>query len=88
MMLIRTGRGTGVGDAEHGPRYQAAPPLAHEAALELSVTSMLEQTVRARYEAGHSQRAPANSTSIAARSGATSIKRHNSADRPGIQSRA
>jgi DNA invertase Pin-like site-specific DNA recombinase len=64
MMLIHTGRGTRVGDAEHGPRYQAAPPLAHEAALELSVTSMLEQTVRARYEAGHSQRAVARELNI------------------------
>jgi len=28
MMLIRTGRGTQVGDTGPGPRYQAAPPLA------------------------------------------------------------
>jgi hypothetical protein len=35
MMLIRTGRGTRAGDAEARPRYQPAPPLAHDAPLEL-----------------------------------------------------
>ena len=57
MMLIRTGRGTRAGDAELGPRYQPVPPLAQEAPLELLIAPTLEQTVRARYEAGHSQRA-------------------------------
>ena len=58
MMLIRTGRGTRVGDTGPGPRYQAAPPLAQEAPLELTRdTPTLEHTVRARHRAGRSQRA-------------------------------
>ena len=64
MMLIRTGRGTRAGDAEPEPRYQPAPPLAQEALLELSVAPTLEQTVRARHEAGHSQRAIARELNI------------------------
>ena len=64
MMLIRTGRGTRAGDAEPEHRYQPAPPLAHEAPLELSAAPTLEQTVRARYEAGHSQRAIARELDI------------------------
>jgi hypothetical protein len=39
------------------PRYQPAPPLAHDAPLELPVAPTLEQTIRARHQAGHSQRA-------------------------------
>jgi hypothetical protein len=47
MMLIRTGRHMGASDAGPAPRYQPAPPLAHEAPLELPVAPTLEQTVRA-----------------------------------------
>ena len=64
MMLIRTGRGTRARDAEPEPRYQPAPPLAHDAPLELSVAPTLEQTVRARHQAGHSQRAIARELNI------------------------
>jgi hypothetical protein len=75
MMLIRTGRGTRMGDAEPEPRYQPAPPVAHEAPLgappvvheaplELSAAPTLEQTIRARHEAGHSQRAIARELDI------------------------
>jgi hypothetical protein len=59
MMLIRTGRGTREGDAVPGPRYQAAPPLAQDAPLELPVAPALEQIVRARHQAGYSQRSVA-----------------------------
>ena len=64
MMLIRTGRGTPAGDSGSGPRYQAAPPLAQDASLELPVAPTLEQTVCARHQAGHSQRAIARELSI------------------------
>jgi hypothetical protein len=57
MMLIRAGRDSRAGATESGLRYQAAPPLAHEAPLQLPATPTLEQTVRVRHEAGHSQRA-------------------------------
>ena len=64
MMLIRTGRGKRASDAEPELRYQPAPPLEQEAPLELSVAPTLEQTVRGRSEAGHSQRAIARELSI------------------------
>ena len=64
MMLIRTGRGTRVGDAGPGRRDQAAPPPAQEAPLELPAAPGLEQTVRTRYEAGQSQRAIARELAI------------------------
>ncbi len=64
MMLIRTGRGTWAGDAEPEPRYQPAPPLVHEALLELSVAPAVEQTVRARHKADRSQRAIARELNI------------------------
>ena len=64
MMLIRTGRGTRVGDTGPGPRYQAAPPLAQIAPLELPAASTLEHTVRARHRAGHSQRAMASELNL------------------------
>jgi hypothetical protein len=64
MMLIRSRRGTRAGDAEARPRYQPAPPLAHDAPLELSVAPTLEQAVRARHEAGQSQRAIARELKI------------------------
>ena len=57
MMLIRTGRGTRPGDAEAEARYQPTPSLARDAPLELPVAPSLEQTVQARHDAGHSQRA-------------------------------
>ena len=57
MMLIRAGRGGHAGAPESQPRYQPAPPLAPEAPLELPAAPGLEQTVRARHDAGHSQRA-------------------------------
>ena len=57
MMLIRTGRSTRAGGAGAEPPYQPAQPPAQEAPLELSAAPGLEPTVRARYEAGHSQRA-------------------------------
>jgi hypothetical protein len=54
-----------------------AVPLVKEAPPELTVAPTLEQTVRARHKAGHSQRAIAeNSTSTAARSSASSTKPH------------
>jgi hypothetical protein len=64
MMLIRTGRGTRAGDGEPEPRYQPAPSLAREEPLELSVGPTLEQTVRVRYEAAHSQRASARELNV------------------------
>jgi Protein of unknown function (DUF2637) len=64
MMLIRTGRGTRAGDVESEPRYRPARPLAREAPLELPVAPTLEQTVRARHEAGHSQRAIARELNL------------------------
>jgi len=64
MMLIRIGRAPWTGEAELEPRHQPAPPLAHDAPLELSVAPTLEQTVHARHEAGLSQRAIANELNI------------------------
>ena len=64
MMLIRTGRGTRVGDTGPESRYQAAPPLAQEAPLELPAAPTLEHTVRARHRAGHSQRAIARELNL------------------------
>jgi len=64
MMLIRTGRGTRLGDTGPGPRYQAAPPLAQEAPLELPAVPTLEHNVRARHRAGHSQRAIARELNL------------------------
>jgi hypothetical protein len=64
MMLIRAGRGTRAGAAEARPQYQAVPPLEQEAPLELPVAPTLEQAVRARYAAGHSQRAIARELNI------------------------
>jgi hypothetical protein len=45
-------------------RYQPAPPLVQEEPLELPVAPMLEQTIRARHDAGHSQRAIARELNI------------------------
>ena len=64
MMLIRTGRGTWTGEAGCELPYQAVPQLAQEAPPELTAAPTLEQTVRTRYEAGHSQRAIARELNI------------------------
>ena len=64
MMLIRTGRSTRAGGARTEPCYQPAPPPAQEAPLELPAAPGLEQTVRARHEAGCSQRAIARELDI------------------------
>ena len=64
MMLIRTRRGTRVDQTESGPRYQPAPPLEHDALLELQGAPTLEQTIIGRYEEGHSQRAIARELNI------------------------
>jgi hypothetical protein len=64
MMLIRTGHGIGARDLEHGPRRRATPPPTQDVPLELSVAPTLEQTIRARYEEGHSQRAIARELDI------------------------
>jgi len=64
IMLIRTRRGARAGGAGTGPWYPAARPLAQEAPLELPVAPTIEQTVRARYEQGHSQRAIARELNI------------------------
>ena len=63
MMLIRTGRGPQASDAKAGSRYQAAPPLAQDEPLKPSAAP-LEETVRARHDAGHSQRAIARELNI------------------------
>ena len=57
MMLIRTGRSARSDHAGSELRHQAAPPLAPDAPLALPVAPALEQTVRARHQAGLSQRA-------------------------------
>ena len=64
MMLIRTRRGTQPDLAEDAPQYPAAPPVVQEAPPELTFTSTLEQIVRARHEAGQSQRAIARELNI------------------------
>ena len=64
MMLIRTWRGTRPGEAEPEPWHQVVPPLVHEAPPELTAAPALEQTVRARHEAGQSQRVIAREFNI------------------------
>jgi hypothetical protein len=64
MMLIRTRRGARANDAEPELRHQPTPLLEQQAPLEPSAAPTLEQTVRARYEAGHSQRAIARELDI------------------------
>jgi hypothetical protein len=46
------------------PRYQPAPPPAQEAPMELPVAPTLAHAVRARHDAGHSQRAIARELNI------------------------
>jgi hypothetical protein len=64
LMLIRTRRGSRTGEAELEPRHQPAPSLAQDAPLELPVAPTLEQTIRARHEAGHSQRSIARELNL------------------------
>ena len=64
MMLIRTGRSDRSDHAGSEPRYQAAPPLAQDAPLELPVAPALKQIVRAWHRTGHSQRAIARELNI------------------------
>jgi hypothetical protein len=64
MMLIRTGRGARSVTGESTSQYQPAPPPAQDAPLELPVAPSLEQTIQARHEAGHSQRAIARELDI------------------------
>lgn len=64
MMLIRTGHGAQASDTEPELRHQSAPPLVQGAPPELPVAPTLEQTVRARHEAGHSQRAIARDLNL------------------------
>ncbi len=64
MMLIRAGRGGRASATESERRHPPAPPLAQEAPLELPAAPGLEQTVRARYGAGQSQRAIARELDI------------------------
>jgi hypothetical protein len=75
MMLIRAGPGGRAGATESESRYQAAPLLAQEVPLELPAAPGLEQTVRAWYERARvSAPSPANWTSTAARSSASSTR--------------
>ena len=46
------------------PEYQPARLLAPDAPMELPVAPTLEQTIRARHQAGHSQRAIARELNI------------------------
>jgi hypothetical protein len=64
MMLIRAGRGRRTVDGAAESWDQAVPALVHETPLELSAALTLEQTVRARYKAGYSQRAIARELDI------------------------
>jgi Protein of unknown function (DUF2637) len=63
-LLIRAGRNVQSDHAGPELRYQAAPPLAQDAPLELPVAPALEQTVRERHQAGHSQRAIARELNL------------------------
>ena len=64
MMLIRAERNVQSDHAGPELRYQAAPPLAQDAPLELPVAPALEQTVRERHQASHSQRAIARELNL------------------------
>ena len=64
MMLVRTGRSARSDHAVSERRYQAAPPLTQDAPLGLPVAPALEQTVHARHQAGHSQRAIARELNL------------------------
>jgi hypothetical protein len=64
MMFIRTGLDTRTGDGAFESPEQVVTPLVHDVPLELSAAPTLEQTIRARYQAGHSQRAIARELDI------------------------
>ncbi|HYZ52343.1 MAG TPA: hypothetical protein VE733_02375 [Streptosporangiaceae bacterium] len=64
MMLIRTARQDRPSDADATAQSHAVPPLEQDAPPALTAAPPLEQTVRAWYEAGHSQRAIARELSI------------------------
>ena len=86
--FIRTGRSTRAGDAGPAPRYQLVPPLVQKHRWNCRLRQPWSRpSARATTQATASEPSPANSTSTAARSNASSTKRHDSADRPGAQSR-
>jgi hypothetical protein len=64
MMLIRTGHARRAGDVEIAPQRSAVPPLEQETPPALTAAPSLEQTIRAWYQAGHSQRAIARELNI------------------------
>src|ERR1700761_8049249 len=64
MMLIRTGRRARADQTTGEHRYESAPPLAQDAPVDLPVAPALEQTIRAHYEAGLSQRAIARELNL------------------------
>jgi len=64
MMLVRTGHRERADETASEPPYQPVPPLAHEVPLELAAAPTLEQTVRARHQAGLSQRAIARELDV------------------------
>ena len=64
MMLIRTGRGTRTDEVEPGAQYRLRHHWQQEAPPELTAAPTLEQTVRARHQTGHSQRAIARELNI------------------------
>jgi hypothetical protein len=87
MMLIRTGRGTRVGDTGPGSRY---PGCTTAGARSTTRNCRLRQpwstpSAPGTERAAASAPSPANSTSTAARSNASSTKRYDSADGPGAQ---
>ena len=88
MMLIRTGRSTRAGGTGAEPRYQPAPPPAQKHRWNCRLCQAWSRrfahgTRRARVSAP----LPESSTSTAERSSASSIQRHDSANRLGSQSR-
>jgi Protein of unknown function (DUF2637) len=64
MMLVRAGHGARAEDSGSEPQNQDAPSLEKEAPPALTAAPNLEQTVRAWYQAGHSQRAIARELNI------------------------
>jgi Protein of unknown function (DUF2637) len=64
VMLIRTTRQDRPGDADATTRDHAVSPLEQDVPPALTAVPTLEQTVRAWYQAGHSQRAIARELNI------------------------
>ena len=64
MMLIRTGHGPRISESGSELRYEAAPLLTEEAPLEVPSAPTLERAIRARHEAGLSQRAIARELNL------------------------